>query len=227
MNILIVGATSGIGHSLWKYYSGMGNRIAIIGRRKNILESMEAESDGSSRGYECDIASIDAFDSVYKSIIDYLGEIDLAIVCAGTGEINKDLNKERELSTLDVNVMGWTNAVDSIFNRFVEQGHGHLVAITSVGGMQPSGDAPAYSASKAFQINYTRSLQKKSKDTGVVVTEIRPGLVQTRMAKGEGLFWVMPLEKVTRQILRAVGCRRRLAVVTRRWRIVNYLLKHI
>ena len=56
--------------------------------------------------------------------------------------------------------------------------------------------APAYSASKAYQINYTKALQRKSNGTGVVVTEIRPGLVDTRMAKGDRLFWVMPVDKV-------------------------------
>ena len=122
--------------------------------------------------------------------------------------------------------MGWTNAVDAIYDIFMCQKYGHLVTITSVGGMQPAPIAPAYSASKAFQINYTKSLQLKSKHSGITVTEIRPGLVDTRMAKGEGLFWVMPVDKVVRQITTAISHKRKLRIVTRRWRILNWIIKH-
>ncbi|MDE6685081.1 MAG: SDR family NAD(P)-dependent oxidoreductase [Duncaniella sp.] len=123
-------------------------------------------------------------------------------------------------------VQGWTNCVVRAYKQLSEQGVGHLVTITSVGGLQPTPVAPSYSASKAYQINYTKSLQAKSKGTGIFVTEIRPGLVDTRMAKGEGLFWVMPLDKVTRAIIRAIDRKRTRLIVTRRWRVLNYLLKH-
>ncbi len=122
--------------------------------------------------------------------------------------------------------MGWTNCIVRAYNLFVKQGFGQLVAITSVGGLQPTAIAPAYSASKSFQINYIKSLQRKSKGTAITVTEIRPGLVDTRMAKGEGLFWVMPLEKVGRQIVTAINKKKRRAIVTKRWRVINWLLKH-
>lgn len=47
---------------------------------------------------------------------------------------------------------------------------------------------------------------------GIRVTDIRPGLVDTAMAKGEGLFWVMPVGRVVEQVLRAVRRGRRVAV---------------
>ncbi len=55
--------------------------------------------------------------------------------------------------------------------------------------------------------------------------EIRPGLVDTAMAKGDGLFWVMPVDRVANQALRALSRGRRLTVVTRRWRIVSWILR--
>ena len=154
------------------------------------------------------------------------GHLDMAIICAGVGELNPKLELSTELPTLSVNVNGWTNAIDSIYKIFEDQKSGHLVTITSVGGLQPTPMAPSYSASKAFQINYTKSLQQKSKGTTVVVTEIRPGLVNTRMAKGEGLFWVMPLDKVTNKIINAISHKKTLKIVTTRWRIINWVLKH-
>ncbi len=226
MNILIIGATSGIGHNLWQHYVSMGNNVIVAGRRKKLLDDMERNYPRLTKSVLCDIAQTDAFNKVFDNIMHAYGRIDLAIVCAGIGELNPKLNIETELSTLSVNVAGWVNAVSSIYRHFERQGKGHLVTITSVGGLQPSPIAPSYSASKAFQINYTKSLQSKAKGSDIILTEIRPGLVDTRMAKGDGLFWVMPLDDVCRRITRAIDKKQKRLIVTRRWRIINFILKH-
>ncbi len=226
MNILIIGATSGIGYELWKHYTTMGNTVAITGRRDEILQRQIKENSVSTIAFRCDVADLLSFDSMLKDVMFKLGHLDLAIICAGVGELNPDLDLSTELATLSVNVNGWTNAVGSIYKIFEKQKSGHLVTITSVGGLQPTPIAPSYSASKAFQINYTKSLQQKSKGSPVVVTEIRPGLVNTRMAKGEGMFWVMPLDKVVKEIEKAISKKNKLKIVTTRWRVINWILKH-
>ena len=218
MNILIIGATSGIGNSLYSHYISCGNHVAIMGRRKNILDEICAANPAYTLAFPVD----NAFEEVVKSF----QNIDLAILCAGIGELNEPLDIKQELATLSTNVIGWTNAVDTLYNHFEKNGKGHLVTITSVGGLQPTPIAPSYSASKAFQINYTKSLQAKARKTAITITEIRPGLVDTRMAKGNGLFWVMPLEKVSKQIIRAIDTKKKLCIVTKRWRILNYIVKH-
>jgi len=226
MNILIIGATSGIGYELWKHYTTTGNTVAITGRRNELLQQQIKDTPDNTVAFQCDIADLSSFDFMLKNVMSKFGHLDLAIICAGVGELNPELELSTELATISVNVNGWTNAVDSIYKIFEKQRSGHLVAITSVGGLQPTSMAPSYSASKAFQINYIKSLQQKSKGTSLVVTEIRPGLVKTRMAKGEGLFWVMPLDRVVNEIIRAIAKNRRLKIVTTRWRIINFLLKH-
>lgn len=227
MNILIIGATSGIGYKLWEHYVSMGNNVIITGRRKELLDDMGRNYPEHTLPIQCDISQLDSFDDALESIVHKNYRIDLAIVCAGIGELNPNLDVETELSTLSVNVMGWANTVASIYRLFENQKSGHLVTVTSVGGLHPTPIAPSYSASKAFQINYTKSLQNKVKGTDVIVTEIRPGLVDTRMAKGEGLFWVMPLDKVSKQVINAIDNKKKLCVVTKRWRILNYIVKHL
>lgn len=226
MNAIIIGATSGIGQSLWRHYASLGWNVAVMGRRKDELDKMKSIFPEHTIPVCCDIADLDSFNEAFICILGKLTGIDLVIVCAGVGELNPTLDVSTEISTLDVNVHGWTNCVDTAYNHFVKQGYGHLVTITSVGGLQPTPIAPAYSASKAFQINYTKSLQRKSKGSSVAVTEIRPGLVDTRMAKGEGLFWVMPLEKTVAKIIKAIDGKRKRAIVDSRWHAVNFLLKH-
>ena len=103
-----------------------------------------------------------------------------------------------------------------------------MVAITSIGGLRGESQAPAYSASKAYQINYMESLRKKAyKDGRVCVTDIRPGLVNTRMAKGENLFWVMPVEKVVNQIIKAIKQKKSKAYVTKRWHVLAIIIKNL
>jgi len=132
-----------------------------------------------------------------------LKHIDLAIVCSGTGDINASLDYAVERPTIDTNVTGWTFVIDTLYNIFEQQGHGHLVVITSAGGLRGEPMAPAYSASKAYKINHMEALRKKAYKSGnhIRITDIRPDLVDTAMAKGDGLFWVMPVEKVASQII--------------------------
>lgn len=226
MNILIIGATSGIGNSLYSHYISCGNHVAIMGRRKNILDEICAANPAYTLAFPVDISNINSFNNAFEEVVKSFQNIDLAILCAGIGELNEPLDIKQELATLSTNVIGWTNAVDTLYNHFEKNGKGHLVTITSVGGLQPTPIAPSYSASKAFQINYTKSLQAKARKTAITITEIRPGLVDTRMAKGNGLFWVMPLEKVSKQIIRAIDTKKKLCIVTKRWRIFNYIVKH-
>ena len=182
MNIIIIRATSGIGRALFEKYTVDGNRIGIVGRRTHLLEELHHEHPNTAIKATADITK-DALHSELK-------DIDLAIVCSGTGDINASLDYAVERPTIDTNVMGWTYVVDILYNILEQQGHGHLVAITSAGGLRGEPMAPAYSASKAYQINYMEALRKKAfkSRAHIIVTDIRPGLVDTAMAKGEGLF---------------------------------------
>jgi short-subunit dehydrogenase len=134
-----------------------------------------------------------------------------------------------ERPTIDTNVIGWTFVVDMLYNLFEQQGNGHLVAITSAGGLRGEPMAPAYSATKAYQINYMEALRKKAYKAGgkITVTDVRPGLVDTAMAKGEGLFWVMPVEKVARQIYTAIRNKNSKIYVTKRWHLLAAINKNL
>ena len=150
-------------------------------------------------------------------------------ICSGTGDINATLDYVVERPTIDTNITGWTFVIDTLYHIFEQQGHGHLVAITSAGGLRGEPMAPAYSASKAYQINYMEALRKKAYKSGrqITVTDICPGLVDTAMAKGEGLFWVMPVKKVASQIIAAIKKKKSKAYVTRRWHILAIINKNL
>ena len=226
---IVIGATSGIGRALAERLAAEGYRGGVTGRREALLEELAASRPGSFCYAAADIMDPAAACAALERLAGELGGMDLCVVSAGTGDLNPGLDYALEEPAIRTNVVGWTAAVDWAYGRFEERGGGHLVVITSVGGLRGGGAAPAYNASKAYQINYAEGLRQRVAKSGlpVTITDIRPGLVDTAMAKGEGLFWVQPVAKTVRQILRAVERRRHVAVVTRRWRIAAWLLRHL
>ena len=229
MNVIIIGATSGIGKALFENYVTDGSRLGIVGRRTNLLEGLREQYPANTLTATADITKTDEAEKAIRLLSTQLGHVDLAIVCSGTGEINPTLDYALERPTLDTNVMGWTFVVDTLYHIFEQQGHGHLVAITSAGGLRGEPMATAYSATKAYQINYMEALRKKAFKAGskITVTDVRPGLVDTAMAKGDGLFWVMPVEKVARQICSAIRKRKSKVYVTKRWHVLAIINKNL
>ena len=226
---IIIGATSGIGKALFEKYATDGNCVGIVGRRTNLLEELREQYPANTLTATADITKTDEAERTIRDLSTRLGHVDLAIVCSGTGEINPTLDYALERPTLDTNVTGWTFVIDTLYHIFEQQGHGHLVAITSAGGLRGEPMAPAYSATKAYQINYMEALRKKAYKAGgkIIVTDVRPGLVDTAMAKGDGLFWVMPVEKVARQICSAIRKRKSKVYVTKRWHVLAIINKNL
>lgn len=59
----------------------------------------------------------------------------------------------------------------------------------------------------------------------IYTTDIRPGFVDTAMAKGEGLFWVTPVDKAVRQIKKAISKKKKVAFISKRWKYVTILFR--
>ncbi len=229
MNIVIIGATSGIGKALFLKYASGDNRIGIVGRREKLLNELSRQHPSKIIVAKADVANVEDIEQAISALLKELVHFDLVIMCAGIGDINTTLDFAIERPTIDTNVVGWTYVIDRLYCIFEQQGFGHLVAITSAGGLRGESAAPAYSATKAYQINYMEAIRKKAfKNSGcITVTDIRPGLVDTAMAKGEGLFWVMPVEKVANQIISAIRKKKSKVYVTNRWHILAFIYKNL
>ena len=141
--------------------------------------------------------------------------------------MNKKLEFKKENSTNQLNVIAFTEIVGWAFNYFEKQGKGHLVAISSIAGLRGSRMAPAYNASKAYQINYLEGLRQKAMNSKkqIYVTDIRPGFVDTEMAKGDGQFWVSTKEKAAKQIYGLIKNKKNIGYVSKRWRLISLILK--
>jgi short-subunit dehydrogenase len=226
---IVIGATSGIGKGLAKLLVDNGFIVGITGRRTELLENLKSENPNSYFIKTFDVKDTKVAVEKLEELTTELGGLDLLILSSGTGEINYKLDFEIEKHTIDTNVVGFTCIADWTFKYFEKQKNGHLVAISSIGGLRGSSQAPSYNATKAYQINYLEGLRQKANKLKeqILITDIRPGLVDTEMAKGEGLFWVMPVEKTVRQIFVAIKKKRKIVYVTKRWSIFAIILKRI
>jgi short-subunit dehydrogenase len=160
-------------------------------------------------------------------LINKLGGLDILVISAGTGEPSKDLSWEIDKKTVATNVNGFVEIANWGFNYFIRQGQGQLVTISSIAAVRGGSSAPSYNASKAFQSSYCDGLSLKARKINkhISVTCVEPGFVATKMAKSHKLFWVVPVNKAVRQIIRAIDKKKRKVYISRRWRIVAWALK--
>lgn len=226
---IVVGATSGIGKGLAQKLADEGYVVGITGRRTKLLDDLKSQKPNLFYSKTFDITDTNKIVENLEDLTKQLGGLDLIILSSGIGDLNENLDYEIEKRTIETNVMGFTCIANWAFNYFENQKAGHLVAISSVGGLRGSRIAPAYNATKAFQINYLEGLRQKATKlkTQIFVTDIRPGFVDTAMAKGEGKFWVSTVDKATRQIFEVIRRKKKVVYVTKRWTLIGLILKRI
>jgi short-subunit dehydrogenase len=176
-----------------------------------------------------DVQELSTLASICNELVNQMGGMDLLVISAGIGEGNKQLDFEIENDVIKTNIQGFTCVADWGINFFKKQGYGHFVNISSIAGIRGNGIAPSYNATKAYQINYLEGLRLNTIKSGydITVTDVRPGFVDTAMAKGNGLFWVAPVQKAAEQIVEAIQQKRKVVYITKRWGLIGYFLKII
>lgn len=224
---IIIGATSGIGKELAKVLSQNNYIVGLAGRRTHLLDELKEGLPNNSSIKYIDVAKSDEAMNQLNDLISEMGDVDLIVISSGVGFINNDLHWSNERETIDVNVSGFTAMANVAMHHFLLKGSGHLVGISSIAALRGNCDAPAYNASKAFVSNYMEGLRKKVTKLGlsITVTDIQPGFVDTAMAKGDGLFWVASPQKAAQQIYNAIESKKKHAYITKRWRLIGWLMK--
>lgn len=228
--IIIMGASSGIGRELARLYIQQGWLVGLCARRYEALESLKALAPERVHIRRIDVCEPEAT-SELELLINQLGGMDIYLHSSGIGKQNKSLVPEISLSTLEVNVSGFTRMVDFAFEYFARQGQGHLVAISSIAGTRGLGSATAYSASKAYQATYLQSLAQLRHLRGLsklYLTEIRPGFVDTALLDGDIRYpMMMRPESVAQAIVRAIDARKRVCTIDWRYKLLVALWRLI
>lgn len=224
--IIIIGATSGIGLELAKLYIKNNDIVGVTGRRKELLLELQNKFPNQVK-VEC--FDVTGNENIFhlESLIQKLGGVDILIYNTGFGDVSKDLEWQIDKQTVQTNVNGFIEIVNYAFNYFAKQGHGQIAATSSIGSIRGNSWAPAYSASKAFMSIYMEGLHMKAKKMklDIAVTDILPGFVNTKMAKGNKQFWIIKVEKAASQIFNAIKKKKRRVYVSPRWRLIAWILK--
>ena len=214
--VIIVGSTSGMGKRIAELYAEKGWRVGITGRRQDLLDELKQKYPGLVESECFDITKNENI-SKLQSLIQKLGGLDVLLISAGGGDTSNDLSWELDKWMVDINVNGFVEIANWAFNYFMNQGYGHMAVISSIASYRGNSQAPAYSASKAFQSIYFEGLALKARKArlskkNITVTCIEPGFVDTKMAKSKKLFWVVPVDKAARQIIRGIERKKRRSI---------------
>jgi short-subunit dehydrogenase len=225
--IIIIGATSGIGRHLAQLYAQKGWLVGATGRRAELLQSLQAAYPGNIVTQEMDVTAEEALPRL-QQLIERMQGMDLLLYNSGYGEAGPMLSWETDRQTTQTNVAGFVWLANYAFNFFIANRQpGHIAATSSIAAIRGNGYAPAYSASKAYMSTYLEGLyiRAKKQRLPISITDIQPGFVDTKMAKGHKRFWVAPPEKAARQIYRALERKQFRVYITRRWWLIAKLLK--
>ena len=224
---IIMGASSGMGKELAKILSGNDYIVGLAARRIDLLDELQKGLPNKSFIKQIDISKPEDAEIKFKEMISEMGGVDLVVISSGYGDLNSKLKWPIEKATIDVNVTGFALIAGIALHHFLDRGSGHLVGISSIAALRGQRSAPAYSASKAFVCNYLEGLRHSASKSGkpIYVTDVQPGFVKTSMSRGNNLFWISTVEKAASQIYDAIVKKKKHAYITKRWRLVAWLLK--
>lgn len=181
-NVLITGATSGIGQEFAYRYAKMGYRLILVGRREERMVEIKKLVDVPVKIIVTDLSSEDACFSLLEKLKDV--NIDIFINNAGFGTagsfLETDVNKE--ISMIHVNDIAMHILFKGILKKMQERGKGTILNVCSSAGLLPAGPYMAtYYATKAYMTSLTRAVARELKErrSRVYVAALCPGPVDT------------------------------------------------
>lgn len=216
MNILITGASSGIGRELAIYYLNCGDRVAAIARREDRLQQLYQDFPAHRERLEIyvgDVSNRQHMREIVTTIEQDLGAIDLAIANAGivSQQFSDRLNFDDFEPIIATNVMGVVNTLLPAISTMLDRRQGHIVVISSLAGVLPIPRLSIYGASKAFINYFLEGMYYNLKSYNICVTAICPGFIDTDLTRNQQVpqHWCMNLEDAIALIVKAIEQKKR------------------
>lgn len=213
--VVITGGTSGIGAEMARQLVKEGAVPVITGRSQDRLQQMADQLGGSIGVYAFDVRNEVSTKNAFEQIEQKYGPIDVLINNAGYGVFETFVNTpiDKFMDMMDVNYMGIVRCTKAVLPGMIKRGHGHIVNIASIAGKMGTAKSTGYSASKHAVLGLTNSLRQELAGTGIKVTAINPGPIDTpffatadpsgNYVKNVKAFMLKP-EKVAEVVIRAI-----------------------
>ena len=212
-NILITGASSGLGYTMAKMYAEQGKNLALCARRIDRLEVLQNEIAETNPNVKVFVRSLDVNNhdqvfEVFKAFADDLGHLDRVIVNAGMGK-GAALGTgyfEAKKQTAITNFVSAIAQCEAALELFRAQNHGHLVTISSVSAVRGFRRAlSVYAATKAAITNLTEGIRVDLLGTPIKATTIHPGFIRSEInEKVETVPFIVDTEVGCKAILKAI-----------------------
>ena len=190
-NVVITGATSGIGEAIARAYLEKGENIVLTGRRTERLESLKTEFAKAFPNqkvwtFPLDVTDMTMVKTVCSEILEAVGSIDILVNNAGLAlglAPYQDYEELDMLTMLDTNVKGLMAVTHCFLPAMVKANQGHIINMGSTAGMYAYAGAAVYSATKAAVKTFSDGLRIDTIATDIKVTTIQPGIVETDFSK--------------------------------------------
>lgn len=181
--VLVTGASAGIGHEIALVFAGHGHDLVLVARSRDKLEALATEV----REKHGRTATVIAMDLTEPGAPQRLFErvrglgVDILVNNAGTGEFMDFATADPSHidQILALNVVALTQLTRLFVGPMVDRGHGRVMNIASVAAFQPTPRLSVYGATKAFVLSLSEALSEELSGTGVTVTALCPGFVDT------------------------------------------------
>lgn len=178
--ILITGATAGIGQAAARRFAAGGWRVIATGRRSDRLRALSDELGDSCLPLEIDMRDLKSLETL-KALSPPWGEIDLLLNNAGLAPPMSDLQDsdwDRIATAIDTNVTGLVALTRALLPGLIAR-KGAVINLSSVAATYPYRGGAVYAGTKAFVRQFSLDLRCDLAGTGVRVTSIEPGMVET------------------------------------------------
>lgn len=232
--IIVVGASSGIGSEIAQELLKAGNSVALVARRdkelKKIAEEFAVSGKGSAVVIKHDVTDFEKAKPAFDKAVKTMGGLDDIYYASGTLEKVEidEFNTEKDLRTLNVNLLGAFSWLNPAAEYFQKQGSGKIIGISSIAGERGRIGNPAYNTSKAALNTYLESLRNRLSRNGVRVLTVKPGFIDTEMTRGmKGLFWLISANMAAKIIIDAVNRGKEHIFVPARWALVGFVIRNI
>ncbi len=184
--ILLTGASTGIGAALITQLAKEKCRLALLARRKNLIDETVASLDNNNAEIftlQCDVSSKENVIESFNKIKEIFGDIDIAILNAGVGfrASVKDFDSERAETTFGVNVLGLIYCVEQLLPSMMKKKEGIIAGVSSLADNRGYAGSGFYCASKAAATTFLESLRVELEEYNVKVITVKPGFVKTPM----------------------------------------------
>ncbi|HDB4892477.1 TPA: SDR family oxidoreductase [Staphylococcus aureus] len=179
---VVTGAGSGIGEAIATLLHEEGAKVVLAGRNKDKLQNVANQlAQDSVKVVPTDVTKKEEVDELIKIAQQTFGGLDIVINGAGQMLSSKitDYQVDEWDSMIDVNIKGTLYTAQAALPTMLEQSSGHLINIASISGFEVTKSSTIYSATKAAVHTITQGLEKELAKTGVKVTSISPGMVDT------------------------------------------------